>query len=97
MVPAWAIEAEIRGGQRIYSIAGQDVTSEILHIRYTSQVGDAHGHGPLEVGRARLVEAAVLSRYASSFAASGGIPASILTHPEELTGDQASALQQRAG
>jgi HK97 family phage portal protein len=93
VVPPWAVQVEIANGRRRYAIGAQDVTNEILHVRYTSQVGDAHGHGPLEVGRARLVAAAVLARYASSFAAAGGVPASILTHPEELTADQATALQ----
>lgn len=93
VVPPWAVQVEIEDGRRTYTIGGADVSADLLHIRYTSQVGDAHGHGPLEVGRARLVQAAVLARYASEFAASGGIPASVLTHPEELTKDQASELQ----
>lgn len=93
VVPPWAIEVEIKGGQRTYTIGGQDVTADMLHVRYQSRVGDAHGHGPLEAGRARLVQAAVLNRYASEFAASGGIPASVLSHPEELTAQQASDLQ----
>ena len=41
----------------------------------------AHGHGPLEAGAPRLVADSVLNRYAASFAAAGGIPASILDPP----------------
>lgn len=93
VVSPWLVEVEIVGGRRRYTIGGVDVSADLLHLRYTSRVGDARGHGPLEAGRARLVEAAVLNRYASSFAAAGGVPTSILTHPEELTKDQAADLQ----
>jgi HK97 family phage portal protein len=93
VVPPWAVKIEIDQGERVYTIGDQDVSEDILHVRYQSRVGDARGHGPLEAGRARLVAASVLNRYASSFAASGGIPSSILTHPEELTKDQAADLQ----
>ena len=33
---------------------------QILHLRYQSSVDDAHGHGPLEAGRATFVNAQVL-------------------------------------
>ena len=39
-------------------------------------IDDAHGHGPLEAGAARLVAAEVLTRYATNLAAGGGIPSS---------------------
>jgi HK97 family phage portal protein len=93
VVPAWAVNVEMDGGRRFYSIGSVNVTPDMLHIRYQSSVDDAHGHGPLEVGRARMVAADVLVRYASSFVAGGGIPTSVLAHPEELTAKQAADLQ----
>jgi phage portal protein BeeE len=71
------------------------VTGDLLHIRYQSSVSDAHGHGPLEAGRARVTAAEVLSRYATNLAAGGGIPASVLEHPDELTAEQSSLLQSQ--
>ncbi len=93
VVPPWAVDVEIAGGIRTYSIGNVDVSMDMLHVRYHSSVDDARGHGPLEAGRARLVASEVLSRYAQNFAAAGGVPASILTHPEELTAEQAAELQ----
>ena len=93
VVPPWAVNVEMDAGMRRYSIGNVDVTGDILHVRYQSSVDDARGHGPLEAGAARMVADRVLSRYAQSFAAAGGVPASILTHPDELTAEQATALQ----
>jgi HK97 family phage portal protein len=72
-----------------------DVSGDILHLRYTSNVSDAHGHGPLEAGAGRLVAAQMLSRYATGIAASGGIPSSILEHPETLDAEQANLLREQ--
>ena len=52
-------------GRRYYTIGDVDVTADMLHIRYQSTTADAHGHGPLEAGAARLVAAEVLARYAT--------------------------------
>jgi HK97 family phage portal protein len=93
VVPGWQVNAEIVDGRRVYSIGTIDVTDELLHIRYQSAVGDAHGHGPLEAGRARLVAARVLTRYGTNIANSGGIPNAVIKHPEELTKKQAQKLQ----
>jgi HK97 family phage portal protein len=93
VVPPWAVNVEIAAGVRTYRIGGLDVTDDMLHIRYQSSVDQAHGHGPLEAGRARVIADRVLSRYAQQFAAAGGVPTSILTHPEELTAQQAAELQ----
>jgi HK97 family phage portal protein len=96
VVPPWMVEPEIdRAGRRVYRIGQVDVTADILHVRYTSTVGDAHGHGPLEAGRARLVAARMLTRYATTMVAGGGIPSSVLQHPEELTPEQAQLLQSQ--
>jgi HK97 family phage portal protein len=71
-----------------------DVTDDMLHIRYKSTTSDAHGHGPLEAGRARLIAASVLSRYATNLATSGGVPNAVLKHPNTLNATQAFDLQQ---
>jgi HK97 family phage portal protein len=94
VVPPWTVNVEMApDGTRRYQIGRVDVTADMLHIRYQGSVSDAHGHSPLEAGAGRLVAAQVFSRYAQSFAAAGGVPTSILQHPEELTKEQAAALQ----
>ena len=93
VVPPWFVNAELVGGRRRYSIGNADVTDELLHVRYTSRVSDAHGHGPLEVGGPRLVAAAALARYAQTVGATGGIPPAALIHPSRLDETQARELQ----
>ncbi|MBO0743665.1 MAG: phage portal protein [Candidatus Dormibacteraeota bacterium] len=94
VLPPWTVNAELRDGVRSYSVGAVDITADVLHVRYASSVDDARGHGPLEAGRARLVAAGVLSRYAQNFAGAGGVPTSILKHPEDLTTDQAAELKR---
>jgi HK97 family phage portal protein len=94
VVPPWHVDADIGGGgMRRYAIGERDVTPDVLHVRYTSHVGDAHGHGPLEVGGPRLVAASALARYAYSVANGGGVPNSVLLHPSRLNAQQAADLQ----
>jgi HK97 family phage portal protein len=94
VVPPWAVNVEMgKEGTRRYTIGALDVTAELLHVRYKSTVDDCHGHGPLEAGAARLVADATLLRYAQQLVAGGGIPTTMLIHPEELTAKQASDLQ----
>ena len=93
VVAAPYVEVDIVAGLRRYRVGNLDVTGDMLHIRYKSTVGDAHGHGPLEAGAARLVAADVIARYGASLPASGGIPTSVLEHPDELTPEQAAELQ----
>jgi HK97 family phage portal protein len=93
VVSPWFVEVDMVAGRRRYRIGNVDVSGDMLHIRYSSRVDDAHGHGPLEAGAGRLVAADMLNRYATTVASNGGIPSSILTHPEELTADQSAALQ----
>jgi HK97 family phage portal protein len=94
VVAPWLVNAELGAdGLRRYSIGRVDVTDRMLHVRYQSATHDARGHGPLEAGAARLVADRVLARYAAGVATSGGIPTSVLTHPEELTAEQSAALQ----
>jgi HK97 family phage portal protein len=94
VVAPWMVNAELGAdGLRSYSIGRVDVTDRILHVRYQSSTNDARGHGPLEAGAARLVADRVLAQYASGVAGSGGVPTSILTHPDELTAQQSADLQ----
>lgn len=95
VVPGWLVNVEMDSGRRSYSIGSLDVTGDLLHVRYQSTTTDAHGHGPLESGAGRLVASSVLARYAAGIAASGGVPSSILTHPEDLTPDQSAQLQNQ--
>jgi HK97 family phage portal protein len=95
VVPAPYIQAEMDGGRRSYTIGSRDVTEQILHLRYQSSVDDAHGHGPLEAGAAKLVAADVLARYASNLGSAGGIPSSVLEVPEPLTAAQAGQLRDQ--
>ena len=66
--------------------------ADVLHVRYRSSPTVARGIGPLDVGRTRMVAAQVLSRYATNFAMSGGVPASVLKHPDELGSQQIADL-----
>ena len=92
VVPPWLMEVDIAGdGTRRYRIGSVEVTEDVLHIRYSSTVSDAHGHGPLEAGAGRLVASELLARYATGIAGSGGVPPSVLEYPPEieLTAEQA--------
>lgn len=93
VVPSWSVKVEIAEGRRTYRIGELDVTGDILHIRYQSSTGDAHGHGPLEVGGARMTASAVLQRYASQ--AGDLIPSSILEAPDAMPADQAERLRDQ--
>jgi HK97 family phage portal protein len=95
VVPPWAVEVEIDNGTRRYEIGKVDVTGDVLHIRYQGSVDDAHGHGPLEAGNARVVAADLLTQYATGIVTNGGIPSSILTHADEIDPEQANAIKQQ--
>lgn len=80
-------------GRPVYSLAGNDVTDDILHIKYASWPGDLHGHGPLEAAGARLLAAEVLTRYATELAARGGIPWAVLKYPRRASRNQMRQMQ----
>jgi HK97 family phage portal protein len=80
-------------GRPQYSIAGNDVTDDILHIKYASWPGDLHGHGPLEAAGARLLAAEVLTRYATELAARGGIPWAVIKYPRRASRRQMAQMQ----
>jgi len=93
VVPPWFVNVEMDGGRRRYTIGKLDVTSDILHIRYTSTVDNARGVGPLEAGRYNLIAADVLARYATTLASNGLIPSSILEAPVDLSPEQAAGIR----
>ena len=92
VVEPWMVNAEMDGGLRRYTIGGIDPGDDLLHIRYKSTTSDARGHGPLEAGRSRLIAAAALARYATTFTEGGGVPYYVITHPDELDKEQADDL-----
>lgn len=93
VVPPWMVTVEIADGLREYEIGGLDVTGDILHVRYQSQVGYAHGMGPLEAGRYRMLAAQMLIQYGAKLIGGGGIPSGVLEHPAEMTPSQAAQLK----
>jgi HK97 family phage portal protein len=94
VVEPWLVDVRGTPGNWSYYIGEQPVArDDILHVRYQSRVSDAHGHGPLEAGRNRVIAASLLCQYATNLATGGGIPNSVLTHPDELTAKQSTALQ----
>jgi len=82
-------------GHRRYSIGNREITDDLLHVRYQGTTADAHGHGPLEIGAGRLLASRMLMQYASGYAAAGGVPTSILEHPDDLTPEQAATLRDQ--
>ena len=78
---------------RRYMIGGTEVTSDMLHIRYQGTTIDLHGHGPLEAGNYRMIAAEALLQYGSNLVANGGIPPGVLESQEEISPDQALAIQ----
>lgn len=93
VVPGWMVNIEMDGSRRVYRIGSLDVTDQMLHIPYQISEGEAHGHGPLEAGAARVVAARALARYAANLASSGAIPNAVLKHPHNLNAQQAQDLQ----
>ena len=96
VLPPWMVQVDMDRGFRRYRVGSVELApNEILHLRYQSTVDDARGHGPLEAGRARVIAASVLMRYATNLAAGGGIPPSTLTHDDELSDEQTNKLKQQ--
>ena len=92
VIPGWLVNVELRGGIREYSIGGQDVTDDLLHIRYQSNMSDAHGHGPLECAGARMTAAGLLQRYAHRLAETGGVPLYWIDVERRLNASEANEL-----
>ena len=92
VVPPWLVNVEMSRGGRRYSIGNDDVSDDILHIRYQSSTDDAHGHGPLECAGARLTQAALLQRYAHTMIESGGVPQYWIEVERRLSKNEADDL-----
>lgn len=95
ILPPWGIEVDVIDGLRRYRIGNTDITADILHVRYSSSVGDAHGHGPLEAGATRLIAADVLAQYAAGFVNAGGVPTGILEVADQISPEQATELKNQ--
>jgi HK97 family phage portal protein len=93
VIPPWMVHPEMEAnGTRSYRIGTIDVTGDMLHIRRKSSTGDARGHGPLEVGRTRMVAAGLLNRYVTELARGGGIPYYVIETPHRLSKPDAQTL-----
>jgi HK97 family phage portal protein len=90
--PGW-VNIDLDGNIRTYRLGEQDITSDVLHIRYASWPGDAHGHGPLEAAARSMFGAAALEQYQADLASRGGIPWGVITTPGRLTAEQASDMR----
>lgn len=88
------VQVEIQDGVRRYSLAGEDITADVLHLRYFAASPDqAHGMGPLEAAGARMLAVEALSRYTFDMADRGGIPWAVLKFPRRLNQAQTQKLQ----
>ena len=94
VVEPWLVDVEMGSdGRRHYRIGTIDPGDDLLHIRYKSTTAAAHGVGPLDAGRTRMVAAGLLQRYASRVIESGGVPYYVMKHPLELGAEQIADLQ----
>jgi HK97 family phage portal protein len=94
VIPPPLVTADMDRGRRRYRIGSLDVTDEILHIRYKSTTDTARGVGPLESGRARLVQVSVLARYAAEMA-DGAIPKYVLETDQPMKPAEARDLLEQ--
>ena len=76
---------------------GEDVfgPAEVCHVRHLSWPREPYGFGPLGALARTLGVAHLLEGYAADLILNGGIAATILRHPGNLTADQALDLQTR--
>jgi phage portal protein BeeE len=91
--PAW-VDVKTIGQVRTYSMNDVDITNDVLHLRYASWPGYAHGFGPLSALANNLFGVAAMEKYQANLAVRGGIPWGVLTAPGNLTKDQATLLRQ---
>ena len=95
VVPPWMMYVEMKGGMRRYrlgGIGGDDVSDEILHIRYDSTTDAARGKGPLEVAGGRKITAGLIEKYTRTVVENGGLPLYTLETEAELSEDDAQDL-----
>lgn len=94
VIPPWMMTVDLVRGQRVYKLGNLDVTDDVLHIRYQSNVADARGHGPLEVAGAKLTQIRLLQRYANNLAETGGVPLYWIGTDRKMTKGEATDLLQ---
>jgi HK97 family phage portal protein len=90
--PAW-VDVQMMGQIRRYYMNGIDISEDVLHLRYSSWPGQAHGFGPLGALASNLFGVAAMEKYQANLAARGGIPWGVLTAPGNLKQAQAQALR----
>lgn len=95
VIPPYLIEVDMSQGKRWYKLGGQDVTNEILHIRYHSTTINPRGMGPLESAGARLTSLRLLQKYADKLAETGGVPLYWLGVERMITADEGEELLER--
>jgi phage portal protein BeeE len=96
IIPAWAVDVEMKNGVRIYRLGGRDgpdITEDVLHIRYKSTTDGARGVGALEVAGGRMLTAGLLAKYTRDVVASGGITLQTIEVEKSLDHDEATDLQ----
>ncbi len=77
------------GMRRVYGPSGQDITDEVLHLRYLSVPGEAAGIGPLHGAMGSMVSAAAMEQYGANLALQGGVPWGTLESEQRLSPRQA--------
>ena len=87
--PGW-VNVLADGEMRAITLHGQDITADVLHVKYASWPGEARGVGPLAAGAQAMFGAAALERYQADLASRGGIPWGVITVPGRMTADQAN-------
>lgn len=92
--PSW-VQIDLDGGERRYRLGGEDITADVLHLRYWSWPGEAHGVGPLSAAYGPMTTAQAVEQYVASMAARGGVPWAVLQHPQTLTAKQTDDLRAR--
>lgn len=95
VIPPWMMNVEMQGGRRVYRLggpAGDDVTDDVLHIRYKSTTDGARGVGPLEAAGGRMLTAGVLAKYVREVVQTGGVPDYTLETAETLKPEDAQDL-----
>lgn len=80
-------------GERQYKVKGKDLDGTLCHIRYMTWPGRPSSPSPLCILAYNIGAAGVLEQYGYDLAARGGLPASVLKHPQKLNSDQARDLQ----
>jgi phage portal protein BeeE len=94
VAPPWTINVDLGSdGRRQYSTGSIPIADgDMLHIPYKITSDSAHGTGPLDAGRSRLIAAGVLLRYLTNFVQGGAVPTGVLESEEEVSSKQASDL-----